>query len=431
MNAAAVLERDFTVPAPAESLGDGVPTFFVALGIALLPLSRGRTSLNIAPADIAFVLSIASVFVWAATNRYGFRLPYALSVGIMIGAGLVAAVVSPYMRAGLVAVGQDVYLLLWAAAIANVMRLPGAVRVILRTWSYVALASAALIVLGVAIGWDALAGINPTVGSRAAFTFTDENSAGVYFAISLAIVLCTRTPSSRMRRGFAVLLLLGALVVTGSLAGLLALSVITLTAATVGTFRRRGGAAAVALFAILALGGFGVVAGVQSSHFFDRAGASSNRLIRDSLGREEKSTGSREVLISEITGLYLDGPLIGRGPASTRASLTKIAAPYPNEAHDDYLATITERGIIGAIGLLLLIGAVKVRTTALHPRLLRDELSEIIQRPVWLLGAIFSLAFVAFTHEILHERTVWTLLGILAGVHAFGLRSQRVEGTVA
>ena len=68
MNAAAVLERDFTVPAPAESLGDGVPTFFVALGIALLPLSRGRTSLNIAPADIVFVLSIASVFVWAATN---------------------------------------------------------------------------------------------------------------------------------------------------------------------------------------------------------------------------------------------------------------------------------------------------------------------------------------------------------------------------
>ena len=36
-------------------------------------------------------------------------------------------------------------------------------------------------------------------------------------------------------------------------------------------------------------------------------------------------------------------PLIGRGPASTRASLTRSGAVYPNEAHDDYLATITER----------------------------------------------------------------------------------------
>ena len=79
----------------------------------------------------------------------------------------------------------------------------------------------------------------------------------------------------------------------------------------------------------------------------------------------------------------------------------------------------------------MLIGAIKVRTTALHPRFLRDAFGEVVQRPVWLLGAIFSLAFVAFTHEILHERTVWTLLGILGGVHAFGLRSRRVEGAVA
>ena len=35
MNAGGVLERDHTVPAPAESLGDGVPTFFVADTTAL------------------------------------------------------------------------------------------------------------------------------------------------------------------------------------------------------------------------------------------------------------------------------------------------------------------------------------------------------------------------------------------------------------
>ncbi|HLW18242.1 MAG TPA: O-antigen ligase family protein, partial [Actinomycetota bacterium] len=382
-------------------------------------------------ADTVFVLAIFAVLMWAGTNSYRLRAPYSVSVGIMMGAGLVAAVAGAYTRQGLVAIAQDLYLLIWAAAVANVMRLPQAARVLFRAWSYAAIVSAGLIVAGVALGWDALAGINPSIGSRAAFTFTDENSAGIYFAISIAIVVATGTPSSRGRRRLAILLLLAALLVTGSLAGFLALGVIMLTALTVSTFRRRGGAVAVALLTVVALAGLAVAAGVQSAHFFEWAGASGNRIIRDSLGREQQSTGSREVIIGEVIGLYVDGPLIGRGPASTRAWLNKIAAPYPKEAHDDYLATITERGIIGAIGLLLLIGAIKVRTTALHPRALRTEFNDVLVRPVWLLGAVASLAFVALTHEILHERTVWTLLGILAGVHAFGLRRVRPEGALS
>ena len=46
----------------------------------------------------------------------------------------------------------------------------------------------------------------------------------------------------------------------------------------------------------------------------------------------------------------------------------------------------------------------------------------VTMRPAWLLGAGVSLAFVALFHGSLHERTMWTLLGILAGAHAFGLR---------
>ena len=78
-------------------------------------------------------------------------------------------------------------------------------------------------------------------------------------------------------------------------------------------------------------------------------------LLRDSVGRSDGSAGEREALLREGARLWFAGEGTGVGPARTKATLLAFQAPYVKEAHNDYLATLLERGPIGVIGLLLLV----------------------------------------------------------------------------
>ena len=60
--------------------------------------------------------------------------------------------------------------------------------------------------------------------------------------------------------------------------------------------------------------------------------------------------------------LWLHGDtVLGYGPSNTESTLRASGAAYVKEAHDDYLATLLERGVIGGLALILLIVAVGVR----------------------------------------------------------------------
>src|SRR4029077_4422647 len=94
---------------------------------------------------------------------------------------------------GLLSVVQDLYLLTWAAVLANVARSPGALDVLLRTWAASATVWAAAFVLAttstaVSAGPDAV---------RAGFTFGDQNGAGLYFVLTLLVVVAARRPRRR------------------------------------------------------------------------------------------------------------------------------------------------------------------------------------------------------------------------------------------
>ena len=65
--------------------------------------------------------------------------------------------------------------------------------------------------------------------------------------------------------------------------------------------------------------------------------------VKNSVGRGLQSSSEREVLARETASLYLSGGLLGRGPNSTEATLREIQAPYPKEAHNDYVAALVER----------------------------------------------------------------------------------------
>jgi O-antigen ligase len=149
-----------------------------------------------------------------------------------------------------------------------------------------------------------------------------------------------------------------------------------------------------------------------------RLASSSNPVVERSLGRSSKSAEGRQTLFEQEVYLYRTGSLLGRGPATTKANLAE--SEIVKEAHDDYIATLIERGPIGVVGLIILIGAIGVRAWAVAMRPLLPRYAEIVTSPIMLIGCLLTMAATATTHEILHYRHVWALLGILAGLYLFG-----------
>jgi hypothetical protein len=139
-------------------------------------------------------------------------------------------------------------------------------------------------------------------------------------------------------------------------------------------------------------------------------------VLHDSLGRADESSGTREVLISEAFDVYLHDDLIGVGPTRTKATLQERAAPYVKEAHNDYTATLVERGLAGGVGLVVLIWVIGMRFTRVAGRAPRAGVAEVIPRPEYLLGLVCAFAVVGVFYEVLHFRHLWALLGLGAGI---------------
>ncbi|MGH7762633.1 MAG: hypothetical protein ACREOY_14650, partial [Candidatus Dormibacteraceae bacterium] len=130
----------------------------------------------------------------------------------------------------------------------------------------------------------------------------------------------------------------------------------------------------------------------------------------------------REWLITETLALYRQGAPWGLGPDTTKPILQAQLAPYAYQTHDDYIEAIVERGLLGAFGLLVLIGSVGVRTWAVVRKPLRAEFAELFPRTSPLFGAVVGLAVSASYYQILHFRHVWTLLAVVAALYIWGRR---------
>jgi O-antigen ligase len=185
--------------------------------------------------------------------------------------------------------------------------------------------------------------------------------------------------------------------------------------------------------AITALVGIGLVGalvlyGVSRTGFTDRVKASPNVYVRNSIGREDQSKSEREVLARETTALYQSGGIFGRGPGATKDTLTAEQAPYQKEAHDDWVAALVERGAVGLFGVLLLAVAIGMRAAGISRRRhLAPGYRRIVRTPAFVAGALVTVLVFSLTHESLHDRTVWTLFGLVAALYAWGRQPEAQE----
>lgn len=387
----------------------------VAASIAFLPFITPTGPANTSPVDVFITAALAGGAAWAVSQRPRLRLPYVGAMALYVGGGAIGSLIGPVPVAGLLALVQDVVLVAWALVIANAVRDAQGLRLMLRTWVAAGVAWAALMIVGVLLDFGFLAGTNPEFGGRAALRFSDPNMAGTYFVTTIMLVWATAMPSRRVHRFGAYAVLLWALALTGSNGSFAALTIAIGVATIVRIALQRRLIAAIGLGCAGAAVAAALILTVDLASIQESA-EDAGRTGELTLGRSDASIDGRVELKRLGWELYGTGTVFGTGPESAAWRLSHAQAPLDTELHDDYLATLVERGIVGATGLALLIGSAAMRCRALMRPPLPPPLAAVLPRPWAIAGAISGLAVAALFYQVLHFRHLWALLALVAAV---------------
>ncbi|MDT5050780.1 MAG: hypothetical protein QOG75_6699, partial [Mycobacterium sp.] len=385
--------------------------------VAALPLLKPTGPFNTSPVDVAGLILVVAVAVASRTKRLRVQLPYAVPIANFGLAGTLGALAGPVPAFGLTAVVQDIILLSVCGAIATIARDERVKRLLMRTWAISGLCWAGMLVVGVVTHVTALSGGGIRYGARASLTTGDPNLAANYLVVSMFMLYAARWPARPVRRVGATLVLLAAVLLTGSNGAIVAALIGALVSAVAAICIRTGWRL---LPGLVALGAFGVLLTAMApvarwqQEIVTNAQASSIPIVRDSFGREEQSSSTRHTLLDESIQLFHSDGVLGTGPASTKHLLAAGQFPYQKEAHDDYMAALTERGALGVLGLALLIGAAARRVSAVTqvPR----SSGRRVMAPAPVVGCAVALATSGLFYEILHFRQLWVFLALIATV---------------
>jgi len=398
----------------------------ITASVIMMPLLRPSGPGNTGLVDLALLAAICAAMLWASTRSLHARLPYALPVGLAVIAGASTLLTIQPGAAGhtILTLLQDVFVFGWAAAVATVGGDRSMLDSFCKAWAYSGTAWAAALIVGEILGLSWLTGINGADGLRASLTFGDPNLAANYFLCTLLVIRATRRPRTTALRWLACAIVAIAIGLTLSNGGILAALIATVLGALFALARRRGAIPAATLGAVLALAAGTLLYTVDVHGLVTRAEEASP-FVRDSIGREDESGGSRSTLAAEGVGLWLrtDRPL-GLGPGGTEVALRAEQAPYVKEAHDDYLAAVLERGILGGAAVVLLAAAVAVRARRIaRPGGVSPNYMAVVPRPEVLGAALVAIAISGLFYEVLHFRHVWALFGLVAALDLSGRRS--------
>lgn len=389
-----------------------------------LPLLQPTAPGHITPADTLMAGAVVVTLLWLGVTGVRTYIPYIVPMSLYIVAGILAAAFSTYHTRGLLAVGQDIGLLAWAAAIANAVRTPEGFGTVIRAWVYGATAwGAALVLAMLTHQWWLAGGPNPV--SRGSLFFVIPNIAGNFFALSFFVFLLGDSPRSVTGRVVVGATLLAAVAMTGSNAALGSLAIGGAATVFIAIWRRHDLVAAVGSFVMLLTMVGILVLFAYEAGAVEWLGSTSNPLVVHSVDRSVRSAHGRQSLFPAVFDLYRDGSPIGIGPAATLPTLLAEGAG-DKSAHNDYLATIVERGPVGFIGLVILIVGLLVRTFTLALKPIASAYERVVRNPAAVVGAIITVWVTGFTHEVLHYRQVWAFFGLLAGLYLFA-RTRRAE----
>jgi hypothetical protein len=401
--------------------GERLAVLTTAVAVGLIPLAIPAGPANAAPIDVFMVVAIASCLFWAGSTGHKWRFPYAFAVALFLAGGALGGLVGPVPGTGAIALAQDVWLLAWCWAVVNIAKSPSNLKTLLTTWAYSSIVWAIVPFVGLAIGSAALTGRTANQGGRIQITLADPSYAANYLFISIMIMWAIGRPRHRVFRYGAYALLLTVIAMTGSNSGVVAVIVGTVVAATLGIYRRSGIMPATTALAFIVLAGYFASTQISLTTIENNAHDSRYAFVRNGIGRGT-SFEQRGQLLQESISLYRTGNPLGEGPVSTKPRLHKEMAPFEKEAHDDYVASLIERGVLGFLGLVLLVVILLRRTLFSATGNLTEGFAKVVIRPNALAGAVAGTLVAGTVYELLHVRHVWTLFGLVTALAIWGTK---------
>jgi O-antigen ligase len=392
----------------------------LAAMVALLPLLRPAGPGNTGPVDLLIMLYLFVAVLGFAHRRRSLQFPASAAILLIMFGSVLALIASLDIATGLVTLVVDIYLFLLFFAIVNELDSRRALGIVMTVWVVAALGWA-VILIGSSQGWLPL-GLQELLGGtdssyeRAAATTGNPNMAASYMLTSCFVALAAPWPRRRSPRFAVFAILLFAMYVTGS-NGALAAVLVGAAALGLGRYLRGGrtreqvmalvGAAVVT--GVLVIGVAVSLVGIPSvglSNVDAFARAEQQGALAYNVGRLDRGVDDRLAIWS--AGWRSAGPrlAIGVGPGTFNLSGVSFSL------HNDLLAYIVERGVLGVVGFLLL----QAILLGWSGRLL---VAEGRGRDTYRgLGAavVANLVF-SMSHEMMHFRHVWVLYAMLAAAY--------------
>ena len=133
--------------------------------------------------------------------------------------------------------------------------------------------------------------------------------------------------------------------------------------------------------------------------------------MEGNLGRLDRSVSSRLAIWSKAWNGTGSRVLVGVGPAAA-PKIPFGARTVGRGLHNDYLAFLVERGLLGLLGLLTFC-AIMLRWSGRLLAALPQEDAGGRWRAAGLAGAVVANLVLATNHESFHFRHVWLLFGLV------------------
>jgi O-antigen ligase len=409
---------------------------YLVLIVCLIPVVVPSGPARLAFVDGVIVLGLAAFAVSILMRRQAVRVPFMAPV-LLISVGSLAAVVNAESPgAAFLTMAQDAYLFLWFIMLVHLLR-DRDLTALQVTWIVVANIIAVVgIVIVLTQGHLTLADIIKPKGKRAYGTFYDPNMFAGYLVMSLFFVLSMGRRLPFLARWGSILVLSLCMVATKSNGAMLSLVVGLGAWLLVRARTRRIPPAALAAIALLV-----VSLGLFALWLNAGVGVGSSQLSAlqsgSFLARSSHSAAGRFTIWRNLQETYAKSPL-GIGPGNSRWLTLSIEDRLrPNslqakEAHNDYLAYAIERGPLGLLGLLALLGSAFGKLMAASRR--REDESGGAGTPDTMgplvaaaAGALAASVTHALTIEVLHFRHFWLLMAVICAIEAKRARDRPAQ----
>lgn len=399
----------------------GLLTPLLFCSVATIPLLVPPIGPNSVPADFfnaAFLVLGLAVLV---RTRAAARLPLGGSYLLVVTGGLIAVTQSVVPKESLIAVVQDGYLFVWFVVAVNFLISGNG-----RGARWVATSWAGVAVLVAFVVWFAHYGYPNNVPmlfdyplvdpwGRSEGTFRDPNMAGNYLVLSLFVLWAAPRPRGVLTKLVLTVPFVFGIYYTQSITALVTLAGGALVAFTVAFVARREAVVAAAI-AVIAAGFVAVV--VLPVTFLSRpaevtSSLGETELFDESLGRSNSSLSVRAQRWEEAFRLFGSSIILGVGPSSTDESLAERRAPLSGEIHNDYMAGLLERGLLGALGNLFLFAVASAWAVRVG---LDKRYAAQGWRPAALTGGVVVILLAAMSLETLHFRHVWLFFALVVAM---------------